>query len=165
MTPAHDILLHQLNSGQYLIEKMTADLSDADYFRLPIPKGNHVGWILGHIACSEDSINAGVTGSPKRLPDAMHELFKGGSECLSDASKYPPRKQIDEMFRNTRAHVLEALKKADVAEWSKPSPEGWDKSVFPTRGAIWALQGTHQYWHIGQLTLCRTAMGKKRALM
>lgn len=164
MATPKDVIVQQLHSGQYLIDKLTADLSDAEYFRPPIPGGNHTAWIIGHIACSEDSIIAAITGSPSRLPEATHKLFKGGAPCTADAGTFPPRKQIDEMFRNSRAHTLEAVKAFNMSLWDNPSPEGWTKDVFPTLGSMWALQGTHQYWHIGQLTVCRKAMGKKQVL-
>ena len=123
-----------------------------------------MAWLLGHVACSEDSLVAQITGGGKRIPDATHELFKGGSACVANASKYPSRTQIDELFRNSRANTMETLTKYDDRKWGDPPPPGWDKSLFPTIGAIWALQGTHQFWHLGQLVVCRQAMKKKRVL-
>ncbi len=164
MTTPNDVVMQQLNSSQFLLDKLVADLSDAEYFRPPVPGANHTGWIVGHIAVSEDSLVSGVAGAAKRIPETTQALFQGGSTCVADSSKYPPRKQIDELLRTTRAHTLEALKSFDPAKWDSPSPEGWSKDMFPTLGAIWALIGAHTYWHIGQLTVCRSAMGKKRVL-
>jgi hypothetical protein len=165
MSTPKDIILNQLQSGNYLIEKFTADLSDAEYFKPPIAGANHAAWVLGHIACSEDSMVSPLTGTKLRLPDATHALFKGGSKCLPDASNYPSRKQIDELFRNTRAHTIEALKTFDVAKFDRPGPDNLPKDLFPTVGSVWALQGTHQFWHIGQLSGCRVAMNKPPVLM
>lgn len=50
-------------------------------------------------------------------------------------------------------------------EYFVPPAEGWDKSVFPTMGTMWGLHGTHQFWHLGQLTVCRQVMRKKRVLV
>ncbi len=165
MTTPKDVILHQLGSGQSILDRLISDLSDAEYFRPPIPGANHTGWIIGHIACSEDSLVNGATGAAKRIPEATHALFEGGSPCVADASKYPSRKHIDELLRTTRAHTTEALKAFDAAKWDKPSPEGWSKDMFPTLGAIWSLIGTHPFWHIGQITVCRCAMSKKRLLV
>ena len=164
MASAKEVVLQQLRSGQYFYEKFTADLSDPEYFKPPAEGANHAAWLLGHVACSEDSLAAQITGGAKRIPEATHELFKSGSTCVANPSKYPSRRQIDELFRNSRANTIEALTKYDDRKWEEPSPQGWDKSVFPTMGAMWALQGTHQFWHIGQLAVCRQAMKKKPAL-
>ena len=162
MSSLKDVLLSQLRTGQHFFEKFTADLSDAEYFKPPVEGGNHAAWIVGHVACSEDSILSQLIGTPKRIPDTSHELFKGGSTCLADASRYPSRKQIDELFRNSRARTIEELTRFDETKWNEPSPAGW--STFPTLGAMWGLQGTHQFWHLGQLAVCRQALNKKRVL-
>ncbi len=164
MASAKDVLLTQLQTGQFLIEKFTADLSDADYFKPPTEGANHAGWLLGHVACSEDSMGAAASGSDKRIPEATHQLFSGSSECVADAGRYPSRKEIDELFKDSRATLVERLKTFDDARWDDPSPEEYPKDFFPTLGSLWTICGTHQFWHIGHLTVCRVALKKPRAL-
>lgn len=164
MANPNDVVLDQLQIGQYLIEKFTEDLSDAEYFSAPMDGANHAAWILGHIACSEDTIVSLIVGTPQRLLQTAHELFCKGSSCLADASKYPSRKELDELFRNSRANTVEILEAFDKNKWRDPSPEEGPKDMFPTLGALWGLLGTHQFWHIGQLTMCRAAMNKKQIL-
>jgi len=165
MPKLKDIVIEQLNSGQYLFNKFTADLTDAEYFKIPVPGANHAAWIVGHVATSEDSLTAAATGKPKRVPENLQKLFKGGSPCNPEASKYPSRKEIDELFRTSRAQTVEALKAFDESTWGDPAPQGYPKELFPTLGSIWGLQGTHQFWHIGQLTVCRAALKKPHVLM
>ncbi len=164
MASPNDVVAAQLQTGQFLIEKFTEDLLDSEYFTPPIEGANHVGWIIGHIAASEDRTVSLITGAAQRLPTAMHELFRGGSTCLPDASKYPSRKKIDEFFHNSRANTVQALEAFDENKWNDPSPEEAFRDFFPTLGSLWGMQGTHQFWHIGQLTICRTKMKKKRIL-
>lgn len=164
MPTTKDVLLFQLQTGQMLFQQYSEDLSDQEYFQPPVEGANHAAWILGHIAASEDSMTASITGTPKHLPDSIHDTFQMGSTCVADASKYPTRKEIDDMFINTRANVLEALQTFDDSKWNDPSPEGYPKDFFPTIGSIWSMIGVHQFWHIGQLTVCRQAMKKKNKL-
>lgn len=159
-----DVIIEQLQSGQLLIEKLTEDLSDAEYFVPPIEGANHVGWILGHMACSEDWASSLITGTRLRIPQSVHEVFKGGSKCIPDASKYPSRKEMDELFYNNRADTVEVLKTFDDDKWGDPSPEDVPRDFFPTLGSLWGMVGTHQFWHIGQITVCRAAMKKKPVL-
>ena len=164
MTGPKDVLLQQLETSDFLFKQLLNGLSDEECFKPPVPGGNHAAWIVGHIAVSEDSMVADLTGKPKRIPEATHELFRGGSTCYAGASKYPSRKQIDELYRDARANTVESLRMFDVAKWSDPSPERYPRDLMGTAGAIWGLISTHAFWHIGQLTVCRTAMGKKRVL-
>ncbi len=165
MASPKDVVLHQFQIGQTLLEMLIADLTDEEYFKPPIAGANHTAWILGHISQTEDWAVGLITGCAHRLSQSTHELFQGGSTCLPDSAKYPSRKEIDEMFRNSRAATTEALKAFDDGKWNDPSPEGAPQQFFPTLGSLWGLQGTHQFWHVGQLTVCRHAMNKKKVLM
>lgn len=164
MSSARDVIRQQLSNGQMLIEKFTADLSDKDYFVPAVPGANHAAWIVGHIAVSEDFIVGQITGSGMRLPKAMHDVFNGKSVCHPDASKYPPRKDIDEMHRTTRAHSIEALSMFNDAKWADAAPAGMNSPMFPTLGAMWGMVGAHPFWHIGQLTTSRVALKKPRVM-
>ncbi len=160
MASAKDVLLGQLAVSEMLIGKMTADLSDEEYFKIPLPGTNHVGWLVGHIAVSEDSMVSAICGTTPTTDEATIGLFTAGSKSTADAAAYPARSQIDAMFRDSRANMIEKLKAFDDATWDDPSPEGWDKNFFPTLGAIWTMMGTHPFWHVGHITVCRTALGK-----
>lgn len=165
MATPRDVILGQLATGQYLLDKFTSDLSDQEYFVVPTEGANHAAWIVGHIAVSEDSMSAAVAGGKKRLGEDLYKLFQGGTACVQDASKYPSRKAIDELFKNARAHCIEALKAFDVNRWDEKMPDSFSAQLFPTRGSYWNLIGTHHFWHIGQLTVCRVALRKKHVLM
>jgi len=164
MATAKEVLFNQFQMGQMLIEQFTADLSQEEFFKIPAEGANHPAWILGHIATSEDSMANDVIGKPKRLPESIHELFKMGTTSQSDASKYPTRDELIDMFKNSRANAVEALSTFDDAKWNDPSPEGWNKEFFPTISSVWSMMGIHQFWHIGQLTVCRAALKKKPVL-
>ena len=164
MASPKDTIRFQLGTATMLIEKFTADLSDEEFFKAPVSGANHAGWILGHLAVSADSMVSAATGGELRFPQNMHDLFNGKSECKADASIYPSRKDIEEMFTNSNAHALEDLAKFDESKWDNPSPDSPSKDFFPTVGSYWGILSTHPFWHIGQLTTNRVAMGKPRVL-
>ncbi len=165
MPDAKDVIRHQLESGQHLIEMLTADLTDEEYFK-PAAKGtNHVAWILLHVACTEDWVVSTLTESQRQIPAEIHEAFSPGSTCQTTASRHPPLKRIGEIFNNAQARLLEALSASDLNTWDDPSPEGFPREFFPTVGVVWSRQGAHLSWHIGQIATCRAAMGKKRAFV
>lgn len=164
MISVKEMLLAQLGTGEYLFDKFTSDLSDAEYFKVPAANTNHVAWNIGHIATSEDSMVAAVTGGSMKFSQDLHKMFGGSSECFEDAAKYPSRGEIDEMRQNARANAIEQIKMFDEAKWNDPAPQGWPTDLFPTLGSVWALLATHQFWHIGQITVCRQTLGKSRVL-
>ena len=165
MASPKDVVGQQLTFGQTLFEMFTSDLSDAEYF-IPAAEGtNHIAWVLGHVAQTEDWMVGLLTGAERTVSEDLQELFGGSSECSPDANKYPPRKALDEMFRSNRARAIKAAQTADDSRWDDAPPEdGLPKDFFPTLGSFWGMMGMHQFWHLGQLTTCRSAMKKKRVL-
>lgn len=164
MVSPKDVIADQLQRGAYLMEVFTKDLTDADYFQPAVPGSNHTAWVVGHLACSEDWGRWLLTGNPKRIAETTHLLFKGGSLCIPDSSNYPARKALNNLFAESRAHLVESLGSFDISRWNEPTPDHGPKKQFPTLGALWSLMGFHQFWHIGQLTTCRKALGKKAML-
>ena len=134
MASPKDVVLEQFQLGHRLIGMMTADLVDAEYFKAAIDGTNHIGWILCHIASSEDTSVPAIMGASPRIAQSTHDLVKGGSPCITDASKYPPRKEIDELFRNTRAATLESLAAFDEGRWADPSPDRCRSTIRPAFG-------------------------------
>ena len=146
MVTAKDVILGQLQTGQFLLEGFTKDLSDAEYFKPAAPGTNHAAWVLGHIACTEDWGRWLISGGPKKLDEATHALFKGGSKCVPDASKYPARATLDTLFRESRAHLAEALKVFDDSKWETPTPEHGPKAIGRFQGG-WQMGECHAAEH------------------
>lgn len=163
MAGVKDVLIDQFRVGSMLIEQFTADLTDEEYFVAPMDGANHTGWVLGHIATIEDQAVGRLTGTAPRIPQATAGLFAPGSTCVPGAELYPGRAELDEMFRSARSHAVEAIKAFDESRWDDPAPEG-SPAIFATVGVYWAVQGAHQFWHIGQLAACRVALNKPRTI-
>ncbi|MCH8242138.1 MAG: DinB family protein, partial [Planctomycetes bacterium] len=145
MASPKDVVVQQLIFGQTLFEMFTSDLSDAEYF-IPAAEGtNHVAWVLGHVAQTEDWMVGLLTGVERTVSEDLQELFGGSSECSPDADKYPPRKALDEMFRSNRARAIQAAQTVDDNRWDDAAPDGGlSQDSFPTVGSIWGMMGMHQ---------------------
>lgn len=164
MASPKDVIADQLQRSAFLFQTFTKDFSDAEYFQPAVSGSNHAAWVVGHIACAEDWGRWLLTGAAKQIDEPTHALFKGGSNCMPDAGKYPSRQAIDMMFQNSRARLSDALGAFDVRRWDEPTPEQGPRKQFGTLGAVWGLMGFHPFWHIGQLTTCRVALKKKAML-
>ena len=164
MIGARDVILQQLHTGTFLIQKFTNDLLDEEYFIAPTTGGNHTAWNLGHVACVEDSIVSSLCSRQPQLPKAVRDLFARGTSCSSDATRYPSRAEIDSLFSETRERTVYAVEELRDALWNDPAPPSFPREIFPTRGAAWSALGTHQFWHLGEVAVCRTALRKDRVL-
>ena len=81
MASPKDVVVHRLTFGQSLIEMFTSDLSDEEYF-IPAAEGtNHIAWILGHVAQTEDWMVKLLTSAERRVSEELQKLFGGSSEC------------------------------------------------------------------------------------
>ena len=76
MATAKDVLVHQLQMGQMLIEQFTADLTQEEFFQIPAEGANHAGWVMGHLAVSEDSMANDLLGKHKKLPESIQNLAR-----------------------------------------------------------------------------------------
>jgi hypothetical protein len=152
-----DIVLNQYASAQWLYESALKDLSDADCRFQPFTGANHVNWILAHLAVSEDSLIAKITGGPMRYKEALHKAYGGGSQCNADDGM--TRAEAWKMYTESGRHTTEFVKSFAEARYDDPSPESL-RQMFPTVGAVVGLLGAHPYWHFGQVTFNRRALKK-----
>lgn len=160
---AKAVIKSQLVAGDDLIQKFTDDFTNEEFlFTLP-NDGQSVMWIQGHLACTEDWVLHHLTGSPFQIPEELHGKVSFGSKPSSLAGDYPTRKQILKIFKSQRRRTLSALRKSKLREWDNPAPKEMPP-VFPTVGSLWAMLGTHIYWHFGQITVIRR-MHKKPAVL
>jgi hypothetical protein len=162
MISPKEIIRHQLDTGLQLIELCTRDLNDEEYFTPVLAGGNHAAWVTGHLAVSEDTLLAVILGQAPAIAENLRGLFARGSECFADASRYPPRAEIEGLFRDVRPRTLEHLASFDESRWNDASPESLDRHLLPTLGTIWSLIAAHPWWHVGQLTYNRKALNKPR---
>ncbi len=165
MTDAKKVLLSQLQAGAGIIKMMTADLTDEEYFTPVSENGVHTAWALCHLARTEDFFVSTLTGTDQLLPPCLHDIGNAGGPCETDASKYPSRTEIDKAFADSRAQTVAAIDNMTKEEWDATAPEGLPlPEAFTSKGLYWGLQAVHQFWHIGQIASCRTAMNKPKLI-
>ena len=141
MASPKSVIRSQLELGGNLLQQFAKDLTDAEYFHTPSPGTNHAGWLLGHIACTEDWGMSTISGQAAKFDQPMRDLFDGGTTCHASAGKYPSRQEIDKMFRDARDATMQTLASFDENRWDAPSPEGAPVDFFPTLGSLWGMMG------------------------
>ncbi|MCK6482697.1 MAG: DinB family protein [Phycisphaerae bacterium] len=152
-----ELLLSELSASQWLFENFTKDFTDDEARFQPFDGGNHVIWLIAHVAVTEDWAVNLLGGGPKRLPEPIHQAFGGGRPCRTDTSL--TLKEAWDMLKRTRKHTEEFIRAMPESRLDEKSPQGAPPQ-FPTVGAFLGLIGTHPFWHFGQLSVNRRMLKK-----
>jgi DinB superfamily len=128
---------------------------------LPSPSDNHIMWVLGHIALTDEWMNGMLDPAFKSaLPESYNQLFGYKTKCNSVAKNYPSLDEVKTHFDNARTALLKAARAAD--EETLNAPLGEKGGGFAT-DCIDALikAAWHEGWHGGQIAGVRKALGLK----
>jgi hypothetical protein len=124
--------------------------------------GNHVLWVLGHLACAEAHLYRMLTGEPHPL-EHWRAIFDAGSTPVPDPSSYPPFSEVREAYRYWREKNLTILESAGNEGLSQrpagPLPDV-GREYFATVGHAFVANAIHQAFHGGQVADARRAAGR-----
>ena len=131
MAGPKDVILAQFANAEQLMQWFTSDLSDAEYFKPPVPRRQSRG--LDH---RTRRVFRGFDRGRHHRQGDVHPCgdprdIQGGEDCLPDAARYPSRKQVDELLRDSRAHTREAIRDFDDKRWNDPLRRDGPRSFFP----------------------------------
>lgn len=155
------LVLNQLESSKWLYDSFIADFTDDEARFQPSGGGNHLNWILAHLAVSADSMISKLTGNAKHLSEALHKEYSGGSTCRPDDGM--TRAEAKRLYDEAHARTVAFVKSFEEARYDDKAPEGMPP-LFPTAGSVVGLLATHPFWHFGQVTVIRNLLGKPRLL-
>jgi len=142
--------------------KLTADLPAEKWTYQPAPQTNHATWVIGHLAHTSDYM-AYLLGDTLRSPESWNNLFGYHSEPVSDASVYPTPKEVWAAFEDAHKHLTERVKQAPDSIWDKTPIDPSLVQYFPTNGGFALLVlGSHESFHLGQLSAWRRVQGLPR---
>ena len=160
MTPKH-LIVNQMDACNWLFNEFTKDFSDEDAKFQPFEGGNHLNWILVHLATTQDSIISVVGNTPKQISDTLHKNYGGSSQCKADDGM--TKAEAWKLFTATHARAVEFVNNFDESKYAQPAPEG-SPPMFKTTGEFLGLLGTHSFWHFGQLSVNRRMLKKPKVL-
>ena len=158
---AKNLIINQMEAGMWHFSEFTKDFSDEDARFQPFDGGNHLNWILVHVATTQDSIISSLGGTPKKISDNLHENYGGSSKCKADDGM--TKAEAWKLFTETHPRAVEFVKNFDESRLDDPAPEG-APPLFKTLGEFLGLLGTHSFWHFGQLSVNRRMLKKPPAL-
>lgn len=153
-----DALLFGWDKNRSYGGKLVGDVPDDQMVFQPAPGMNHPAWVLCHLNAYHPVIVCLAQG--RLFDDPKDHPFGMKSKPVSDASAYPSRSQLVEVFERGHDQVTAALRSCKPDKLAGPVPlERW-QSVMPSIGAALAyLMLLHESAHLGQLSAWRRVQG------
>lgn len=142
-----------------LIEGIPADQSMLQ----PVPDANHLRWIAGHLAWTDDAFLTMVTGAESGIPADWGAKFGYGSTVSSDPADYPELDALREACDERRGALIAWLESLSDEELMQPLPENL-ASFAPSIAALMGTMAAHEGMHAGQLTIIRKCLKLERVL-
>ncbi len=154
--------LHHLQFVRGATLRLFKDIATENLCAQPIADCNHVLWIAGHLAGTDDYFLGEFAGIAPVQPKAWQELFGMGSKPVSDTSKYPPLEKLLDAMAARRAVFVQWIQSMSPAELAQPTDEKWHKYA-PTIGDTTYFLTWHEGFHCGQLSTLRRAFDMEPA--
>ena len=143
------------------VQRLTADIDDAQLGWSPQPGVHSAAWILSHMAIATDYALMNL-GQKPALPKEWHKRFGPGSPELATGEARPSKSELLAAIAAGHARVSEAVKSARPEQLQGPHPvKVLDGTPIKTVEHLIAhLMTTHAAAHTGQLSFWRRCAGK-----
>lgn len=143
------------------VQRLTADVDDAQLGWSPQPGVHSAAWILSHLAIATDYALMNL-GQKAALPKEWHKRFGPGSAELAPGEARPSKAELLEALAAGHARVKEAVKTVRAEPLQGPHPvKVLDGTPIKTVEQLIAhLMTTHAAIHAGQLSFWRRCAGK-----
>jgi uncharacterized damage-inducible protein DinB len=161
--PALEYGLGALRFARGLLTTMTDDIPADRVTFQPVAGNNHVLWVLGHVAYSDDVIRCTLEGGASTFPKEWAPLFKDGSEPTDDAKRYPAPAELRRVLGETRQALIKWFSSMNEAQLAKPLPKSW-QAFARSQGELMSSIAAHETFHAGQLSAVRRALKLGRKL-
>ena len=139
-----------------LIKSQTEGLSQADTLIQPMPSGNCMNWVLGHILESRITLLTLLGGAAPIDPSEL-EIYKRESAPITGAEPgILPSEYLLQSIDTVHQATVACLETMDDADFSREIQQGERKF---TLGWRFLFLNFHYTYHIGQLEQLRQLAG------
>jgi uncharacterized damage-inducible protein DinB len=124
----------------------------------PLPGGNCLNWVLGHIVASRNLILKQLGEEPALHP-AVAERYKRGSAPIAAPRDAAHLELLFKALQDSQERVLAGLARMTEAELAQPLENPITKNQ--TLGEALSFGHFHESYHAGQVALLRRLAGKQ----
>lgn len=123
--------------------------------------GNHVMWVCGHIAWTEDYFAKGLAQRERATPEPWDELFGMGSMPTESLSDYPAFDDVLGHLHSTRESLLSSLSELTETQLLEPMEEALSQFA-KHKAMLMSSLAFHEGVHTGQVLTVRSSLGLPR---
>jgi len=156
MTTEH--LLRQFQFDQMTLDRLLADVSQADSLRVVQPADKSINWLLGHIVSARAKL-LGILGMELPWKEEIMGIYGGPDAPPFAASSAKPLSDLRALLNESLRTLDETLRKNE-AMLEQPCdglPHVSSGGTIADRVGAFAC---HEAYHVGQIGLMRRLMGK-----
>jgi uncharacterized damage-inducible protein DinB len=147
---------YRYNNGFLL--RSVEDLSPDEWVKRPSDICNHVAWIVGHIIWARTAVVGRLGGEKWSAP--WLGLFARGTK-LEEGAAYPSSNTLLDAWKEVGSVLGQALENvSDEAVGCAVTPPGPPSADGKISGQIRFL-AWHETYHVGQVSIVRTLLGRK----
>jgi hypothetical protein len=142
------------------LQNVVAEYSEADLQAVLPGAVNSPGYVLGHLAISND-FALGLLNQPKVCSEGWGTAFGPGSDPTKMQIPYPSKQILLDTIRQGHERVIAAVPQADPVAMAQPQtfPFFRGTAIKTVGDCVALLMTTHFSLHVGQLSLMRRMAG------
>ena len=120
--------------------------------------GNHVLWVLGHLAVVDDEFLHTLGARDKKCPESWGKMFGTKSRPSARAGDYPAVDAVTAALAARREELTAHFRSMSDAELNAPVPDSVGR-FGSTVASLMSSLAWHEGLHAGQITMIRRALG------
>lgn len=138
--------------------QLVEDVPESKLFTTAWDSGNHVLWILGHLAWTDDYFMQMAGNRDSVLPAGWADRFGIRSTPTPNPDDYPAPAEVRDRLASTRATLLDWFRSMDPAQAKAELPEALS-GFAPNTAGLASTLAWHEGLHAGQITVIRRKLG------
>jgi len=150
-----DVLASNFKRNHSVINEFLKDITEEESRIDPQPNGNNINWVLGHIVAYR-SLTLETLGKEAIMSENDAKPYNYGSAKLPQDQGLSLKKLVS-LFDSSQEKISEAFETLNN-ETLNQQPEEENKGSL---GAVLDFRAFHEAYHMGQLTLLRSIIGKE----
>jgi uncharacterized damage-inducible protein DinB len=158
-----DLLRRQVSMTHDAVRKNVEGLTHADSLVQPLPDGNRLNWVMGHLVLVDQRMLRRV-GLPQVMPEDALARYSRGTPPLQESDEATDFRTLVDAWNMSQPRLdagLDALTPAALESLAGATPAG--KPTDTVRTLLTTL-AFHQAYHAGQTGVLRRMAGKPGAI-
>jgi uncharacterized damage-inducible protein DinB len=154
--------LLQLQICHHIVEANVGEITHEESLKQPVPAGNCLNWVLGHLVATRSHFLLGIGAQPV-WGEADRERYGRHGAPIRSASEAKPLQEIWEAYQLTQRRIREAVAELTPARLAEKAAFSPSDDPQETVGSLLVVFAFHDAYHTGQTGILRRLVGRPPA--